>query len=189
MTCILLRVVHCNTDGNVKIPDYKLKMRDFKKINFGTNGSPYERSRDSPIAFLAEKWSGENRTNRTGGAATVTTDRTIVPCAPKRQTRGQGQSITSHRARDGNALLKPGYHCTRNRAHSRLFQSEDSLLVNSDAVPTVGWKQFRMNLRIQTNQIQTKSPGVLILNLISHYYRAKYNSSIIPGKSLTQRLP
>lgn len=60
---------------------------------------------------------------------------------------------------------------------------------NSDPGPTVGPKQFQMNLRIQTNQIQTKSPGVFILNLISHYYRAKYNSSFIPRMSLTQRLP
>ena len=56
---------------------------------------------------------------------------------------------------------------------------------NSDPGPTVGPKQFQMNLRIQTNQIQTRSSGVFILNLI----RAKYNSSFIPRMSLTQRLP
>ena len=60
---------------------------------------------------------------------------------------------------------------------------------NSDPGSTVCLNQFQMNRRIQTNQIQTKSPGVFILNLISHYYRAKYNSSFIPRMSLTQRLP
>ena len=55
---------------------------------------------------------------------------------------------------------------------------------NSDPGPMVGPNQFQMNL-----QIQTESPGVFILNLISHYYSAKYNSSSIPRMSLTQRLP
>ena len=39
----------------------------------------------------------------------------------------------------------------------------------SDPEPKVGPKQFQMNLRIQIKQIQIKSPGVSILNLISHY--------------------
>ena len=51
---------------------------------------------------------------------------------------------------------------------------------NSSPGHKVGPEQIQMNLQIQVNQIQTKSPGVFILNLTVHYYCAKYNINFIP---------
>ena len=86
-------------------------------------------------------------------------------------------------------LLKRGITVPKIEPYPGSSNQKTRCWSNSDAVSTVGWKQLQMKLRIQTNQIQTKSPCIFILNLISHYYRVKYMSSFIPRKSLTQRLP
>ena len=75
-----------------------------------------------------------------------------------------------------------------NKAQPRLFHQKIPCWSNSDSGPTIGPKQFQMNLQIQTTQIQTKSSGVIILNLIGHYYCAKYNSSFIPRMSVSLSL-